>query len=136
MGTIAQFTMKAFFMDAHMAVAKKEQIFGIGLQRRINIIKAAIGMVIDTSLFKESQLVQMKPVITPFIPQNDTEIIENLTVSVTGGIMSKETAVEQNPLVEDPEIEMERMKDDATSELADVEAQNQALLAQKQNQNQ
>lgn len=118
MGTIAQFTMKAFFMDAHMAVAKKEQIFGIGLQRRLNIIKAAIGAVIDTSLSAESKSVQLKPVITPYLPQNDTEIIENLTVARTGGIISTESAVEQSPLTENSEVELERLKNDKTNELA------------------
>lgn len=118
MGTIAQFTMKAFFMDAEMGVSKKEEVFGIGLQRRLNILKAAIGTVIDTSLAAEAKLLQLKPVITFYLPQNVTEMVENLTVSVTGGIISKETAVEQNPLVEDSETEMERLKNDATNDLA------------------
>jgi SPP1 family phage portal protein len=121
MGTIAQFTMKAFFMDAHMAVAKKEEKFGIGLQRRFNLLKAAIANLIDTSLSKEAETVQLKPVITPYLPQNNTETIDNLTVAKTGGIMSTETAVEQNPLIEDKEAEMDRLKNDKTSEVAGLE---------------
>jgi len=121
MGTIAQFTMKAFFMDAHLAVSKKEEIFGIGLQRRFNLLKAAIGKVIDTSLEAESETVQLVPVITPYLPQNDTEKIENLTVAKTSGILSAETAVESNPLVEDPETEMDRLKNDRTNEMAGLE---------------
>lgn len=121
MGTIAQFTMKAFFMDAHMAVARKEETFGIYLQRRLNIIKAAIGLVIDTSLAAEAKSLQLKPVITPYLPQNTTETIENLSVAKTGGIMSIETAVEQNPLVEDSETEMDRLRTDATNDLAGTE---------------
>jgi len=118
MGTIAQFTMKAFFMDAHMAVSKKEEVFGIGLQRRLNIIKAAIGLVIDTSLSNEAKVVQLKPVLTPYLPQNTTEMIENLTVAKSGGIISTETAIEQNPMIEDKEAELERIKNDKTEELA------------------
>jgi SPP1 family phage portal protein len=118
MGTIAQFTMKAFFMDAHMAVSNKEEIFGIGLQRRINLIKACIGSVIDTSLAEVAKTVQIKPKITPYLPQNDTELIDNLTVSKTGGIISTESAVEQNPLVSDTKTEMERINNDKTGELA------------------
>ncbi len=118
LGTIAQFTMKAYFMDAHMAVSKKEEVFGIGLQRRFNIIKAAIGKVIDTSLSKETETIQLKPVITPYLPQNDAEVIENLTVAKTGGIMSQESAVEKNPLIEDPETEMARIQSDKNGELA------------------
>lgn len=121
MGTIAQFTMKAFFMDAHLAVSKKEEIFGIGLQRRFNLLKAVVGKVIDTSLEAESEIVQLVPQITPYLPQNDTEKIENLTVAKTSGILSAETAVESNPLVEDPETEMERLKNDKTNEMAGLE---------------
>ena len=121
MGTIAQFTMKAFFMDAHLAVSKKEEIFGIGLQRRFNLLKAVVGKVIDTSLEAESETVQLVPQITPYLPQNDTEKIENLTVAKTSGILSAETAVESNPLVEDPETEMDRLKNDRTNEMAGLE---------------
>jgi SPP1 family phage portal protein len=118
LGNIAEVTMKSFFMDAHMAVASIEEWFGIGLQRRLNLIKAAIGTVIDTSLSKEAQTVQLVPKITPYLPQNTTEKIDNLSVAVTGGIMSKETAIRENPLVADPDIELERMKDDQTAENA------------------
>jgi SPP1 family phage portal protein len=113
--------MKAFFMDAHLAVSKKEEIFGIGLQRRFNLLKAVVGKVIDTSLEAESEIVQLVPQITPYLPQNDTEKIENLTVAKTSGILSAETAVESNPLVEDPETEMERLKNDKTNEMAGLE---------------
>lgn len=121
MGTIAQFTMKAFFMDAHMAVSKKEEKFGIGLQRRLNLLKAAVSNVIDTTLSKEAEDVQIKPVITPYLPQNETEMIENLTVAKTGGILSTETAVEQNPLIDNKDIEIERLKDDKAAEIAEKE---------------
>lgn len=121
MGTIAQFTMKAFFMDAHLAVSKKEEIFGMGLQRRFNLLKAAIGKVIDTSLEREAEAVQLIPKITPYLPQNNTELIDNITVARTGGILSKETAVEINPLVEDTETEMERLKDDTTNQMTGFE---------------
>jgi SPP1 family phage portal protein len=112
MGTIAQFTMKAFFMDAHMAVRKEEETFGIGLQRRLNIIKHAIGALIDTSLAKEAATITLKPVISPYLPANITEMIENLSVAKTGGIISTETAVEQNPLVPDSVAEMVRIGTD------------------------
>jgi hypothetical protein len=118
LGNIAEVTMKSFFMDAHMAVATIEEWFGIGLQRRLNLIKAAIGNVIDTSLAKEAQLVQLIPAITPYLPQNTTEKIDNLSVAVTGGIMSKESAVRENPLVANPDIEIERMKDDQNAAIA------------------
>ena len=118
------FAAEMIFTDSHMGVRMEEETFGIGLQRRLNIIKAAIGALIDTSLANECRTVQLKPEITPYLPQNMTEIIENNTVAVTGGIMSKETAVENNPLVKDAKIELERMKNDATNELAGTENDN------------
>jgi len=120
-GAMSGFAAEMLLTDPHMAVRIEEETFGIGLQRRLNIIKAAIGALIDTSLASECKMVQLKPIITPYLPQNTTEMIENLSVSVTGGLMSKETAIEQNPLVEDAEIELERMKNDATEELVGTE---------------
>jgi len=133
-GQMSGFAAEMLFTDPHMAVRAEEESFGIGLQRRLNIIKAAIGALIDTSLAKEAKTVQLKPIITPYLPQNTTEIIENLGVSITSGILSKETAVEKNPLVEDSTVEMKRLKDDMTAEIADVEAQNRELMEQKQSQ--
>jgi SPP1 family phage portal protein len=123
-GNISGIALKLMFLDAHMAVRNKEEIFGIGLQRRLNLLKAAIGTVIDTSLSGEARTLQMKPVLTPYMPENVTEMIENLSVAKTGGIISTETAVEQNPLVEDKDVEMERLKNDKTDELAGLEDNN------------
>uniref|UniRef100_A0A6M3L239 Putative portal protein n=1 Tax=viral metagenome TaxID=1070528 RepID=A0A6M3L239_9ZZZZ len=124
-GQMSGFAAEMLFTDPHMAVRMEEETFGIGLQRRLNIIMAAIGALIDTSLAKECKVVQLKPEITPYLPQNTTEIIENLSVSVTSNIMSKETAVEQNPLIEDAKVEIDRLKNDATTELSGTEGLNQ-----------
>jgi SPP1 family phage portal protein len=120
-GNVAGVALELMFLDAHIGVKNEEETFGIGLQRRLNIIKAAIGALIDTSLANEAKTVQLIPVITPYLPKNIKEDIENLTIAKTGGIISTETAVEKNPLVDDNEMEMERMKSDATNELAQPE---------------
>ena len=117
-GAMSGFAAEMLLTDPHMAVRTEEETFGIGLQRRLNIIKAAIGALIDTSLASEAKTVQLKPVIMPYLPQNTTELIENLSVAVTGNIMSKETAIEENPLVSDSEEELKRLASDATNELA------------------
>ncbi|QFR56307.1 portal protein [Bacillus phage 049ML001] len=44
--------------------------------------------------------------------QNDNEIIQSLVQAVTGGIMSKETAVAKNPYVQDPEEELARIEEE------------------------
>jgi SPP1 family phage portal protein len=121
-GAMSGFAAEMLLTDPHMAVRAEEETFGMGLQRRLNILKAAIGALIDTSLANEAKTVQMKPVITPYLPMNTTEVVDNLTVAKNGGIMSTESAIEKNPLVEDSEVEMERMKDDETKEIAGQEA--------------
>jgi len=123
-GAMSGFAAEMLLTDPHMAVRLEEESFGIGLQRRLSIIKAAIGALIDTSLVSESKTVQLKPVITPYLPQNTTEVVENLTVAVTGGIMSKETAIEHNPLIEDSEAEVIRLQEDATADLSGQEETN------------
>ena len=45
-------------------------------------------------------------------------MVEMLTTAVTGGIMSKETALEQNPLVNDPKEEKTRLDKEANSSTA------------------
>ena len=120
-GQLSGIALKMMFLDAHMAVKSKEEIFGIGLQRRLNLLKTAIGTVIDTSLAAVTRALQLKPVITPYLPQNTTEDIENLTVAKTGGIMSIETAVSQNPLVEDAEAEVKLIQQDRVDAVAGME---------------
>lgn len=120
-GAMSGFAAEMLLADPHMAVRAEEETFGIGLQRRLNILQAAIGALIDTSLANEAKTVQLKPVITPYLPMNVTELVDNLSVAVTGGIMSKESAIEKNPLVEDSEIEIKRMNDDATNEITGTE---------------
>ena len=122
-GQMSGFAAEMLFADPHMAVRMEEETFGIGLQRRLNIIKAAIGALIDTSLAKECKTIQVKPIITPFLPQNVTEEIENISIAQTGGIISTETAVERNPLVKDSKTELMRMQDEAANGLAGTEKQ-------------
>jgi len=109
LGQLSGVALKLLFMDAHMAVKNKEEIFGLGLQRRLNLLRVAVGMVINTSLSKVAETTQLKPLITPFLPENITEAIDNIVSSVNGGVMSRETGLENHPMIVDVEAELERM---------------------------
>jgi SPP1 family phage portal protein len=117
-GAMSGFAAEMLLTDPHMAVRAEEETFGMGLQRRLNIIKAAIGVLIDTSLANECKTVQLKPVITPYMPLNITEMIDNLSIGVAGGFISKQTATELTPLITDPEREVKRLQEDTTNSLA------------------
>lgn len=94
-GTLSGIALKMMFMDAHLAVIAKEELFGIGIQRRVNLIKSIIGNVLDVSLNNASQTVSIKPVFTPFMPVNMKEEVDTIGSAVGSGILSKKTATEK-----------------------------------------
>ena len=106
LGSYSGFAIKMLFTAAHLKAANKETIFGEGVQRRMNFLKAAM-VKINPSLAKSS--LAIKPRFTYFLPVNDQETIDNLVAAIQGGIISKETAVSKNPLVDDPAEELKRI---------------------------
>ncbi len=116
LGTLSGIALKLLFLDAHMKARKKEGTFGEGIQRRINLLMAMIGNVIETSLSAMAMTLDLVPVFTPYLPTNEKEEIENISTAVTAKIMSKETGISANPLVSDPAAEVDRVKaEDAES---------------------
>jgi SPP1 family phage portal protein len=118
LGQLSGVALKLMFLDAHMKARRNEKTFGECIQRRLNLLMAIIGNVIDTSLGGVANNLNINPVFTPYLPINEKEEIENLSTAVTSGIISKETAVENNPLVSDPESEKERIKSDQTEAIS------------------
>lgn len=110
LGYFSTIALKTMFLDAHIKASDKEEIFGEGLQRRVNYVKHALA-VIDDSLTDAVEMIA-KPVFEFFIPTNIQEQLETLTKAMDGGILSKETAIELNPLVSDPEDEKDRIADE------------------------
>ena len=117
LGNLSGVALRLMFLDAHMAVKCKEEIFGIGLQRRVNIIKACIGTVLDTSLNAVVPTTKILPIITPYLPDNDSEMINNISAAYSSGILSKKTSVERNPLVSDPDKEVEQIDQEVTGQI-------------------
>lgn len=110
-GTFSGIALKMLFLGAHMKASKKEALVGKGFQRRINYMKAAI-MKLNVKLEKAASLT-VEPQFEYFLPKNIQEIIDIL-VSATGGkpVMSKKTAVAQNPLVQDAEAELKQIDEE------------------------
>lgn len=108
LGTFSGFAIKLLFMSAHLKAAKKEQVFGEGVQRRINYIKAAMGK-LNTSLEKATTL-NIKPHFEYYLPKDIENEVDVLVRALEGGILSQETAIEKNPLVADPKEEKDRIK--------------------------
>ncbi|HCY40450.1 MAG TPA: hypothetical protein DHV48_03715 [Prolixibacteraceae bacterium] len=116
LGDLSGVALELMFLDAHLAARAKEEIFGIGIQRRVNLIKAFIGNVLDVSLKEASETVKMKPVFTPYMPKNMKEFVETMVQSVAGGILSTVTVTEKmedEGFIADSVQEQERLQEEA-----------------------
>lgn len=105
------YAIELMFLAAHLKAADKEENFGESVQRRINYIKTWLG-VMDKSQAKFLYM-PVKPKFEYFLPENITEKVDLLNASVAGGIMSTETAIRSNPLVDDPDNELELLDNQA-----------------------
>lgn len=116
LGDLSGVALELMFLDAHLAVKAKEETFGIGIQRRVNLLKAFIGNVLDISLAEATQAVKMKPVFTPYMPKNIKELVEMVDQAVSGGVLSTVTAteiLEDEGFIPDAAQEQDRLKEEA-----------------------
>lgn len=107
LGVFSGIALKMLFIDAHLKASDKEEIFGEGIQRRINYLTGAIA-VLD-SKFKAALSMEIKPKFKYFLPENIQEQVDVLVKAVEGKILSHETAVTLNPLVSDADAELDRL---------------------------
>lgn len=113
LGTFTGIALKMFFMDAHLKAATKEAIFGDGVQRRVNYLKQAIATM--DSKFKPALKLNVCPEFTYFMPKDDQSEVATIVNAYGAGLISLETAVKLNPLVDDYVAELELIKDEAES---------------------
>lgn len=124
LGTFTGIALKMFFMDAHLKAKDKEALFGSGVQRRINFLKDLL-VKLDKK-FAPAKRLSIKPYFDYFLPKNDTEELDNIIKSVNAGILSIESAVKMNPLVEDAISELALIQKE---KLAAVKAAQDAMAA-------
>ena len=131
LGRLTGIALKLLFMDAHLKAQDKEELFGQGVQRRMNYLKAAIG-VMDPK-FKAAKRLIITPEFEYFLPKDEDGEVVTIIAAYTAGILSLETAVKRNPLVEDALAEMALIKaeTDAKDAKAAQLAIDNAALAQK-----
>lgn len=119
LGNISGIALKMMFMDAHLKASIKEEVFGEGVQRRLNLLKTIIGKVISVKLEAEADMLEVTPEFNYFLPRNEKEEVETL-MAATGGkaIMSQKAAVERNPFVNDVEAEMAAIQEEEKAALS------------------
>ncbi len=104
-GAVSGVALKLMFLDAHLKVQEKLEIFDEYLQRRVNLIKAFCAQM-NTSLAKDL-LLEIVPEVTPFMVDDFKTMVETLvTANGNKPIMSQKTSVEMSGLVDDVEAEV------------------------------
>lgn len=105
--------LQLMFTDPHMKAQVKIEMYGEAFTRRYNIVKSVIATLNSISENAAAEL-YVRPVFTPYVPKNDMETLQMLTQCTTDPIMSQATAVAQNPLVSNPQDEMDALESETT----------------------
>lgn len=115
LGAISGIALKLLFMDAHLKVQDKLEIFDEYLQRRVNIIKAFIG-VFNLSLSEEVESLIVEPEVTPYMLTNEMDDV-NLWLAASGNkpLVSQKQAAKSAGLSTDPEADYDQMQEEATA---------------------
>jgi len=105
--------LKMLFMDAHLKVQDKREVFDAYPQRRLNIVKTFVGTMSVATLKKPADKLEIVPQIVPYMMDDMSTLIDNL-MSANGGkpIISQKTAVAHAGLVEDVEGEYQQIQDE------------------------
>jgi SPP1 family phage portal protein len=116
-GAVSGIALKLLFMDAHLKVQEKVEIFAEYLQRRISIIKAFLAKMNakDAEFVKVCETLIIEPEINPYMLEDELSKVQLLT-GANGGqaVISQRTAVQQLGWVNDAEKEFEQIQQEKT----------------------
>lgn len=109
--------LKMLFMDAHLKVQDKREIFDEYLQRRLSILKAFVGK-FNNKLAVDSENLQILPEITPYIIRSTKEDVEVLTLANGNKpLISHEESVRRAALTEKPEEDYKRIQEEQKEQM-------------------
>lgn len=108
--------LKLLFMDAHLKVQEKREIFDEYLQRRANVIKAYIGKM-NQSWEKIVDEISITPEIVPYMLTSDNDEI-NKWLSANGNkpLVSHKESVKLAGLSPDPDADFEQIQEEQAAE--------------------
>ena len=119
-GNLSAVALNLLFISSAMAALMKEETFAVNLQRRISVIISAIVNIIDTKLKPNVKEVSYNPAITVYVPQDIESILRYLGEAYTNQIISLETAVDNNPLVQDKNKEIQKLENNNVTNTENV----------------
>lgn len=95
--------LKMLFMDAHLKVMEKSEIWDVYFQRRYSVLKSYIITLIKPEYKELGHKITMEPIFRPYMITDDKERVEILTTANGGqALISHEASVELADLVVDP----------------------------------
>lgn len=111
-GAVSGVALKLMFMDAHLKVEDKKEIFDEFLTRRYNILKAYVGE-LNNGLKTAAESLELEPEITPYMITDEQSLVEML-VSATGQkqILSRKSAIRILNFTDDVESELKDIEDE------------------------
>ena len=113
-GAVSGIALKLLFMDAHLKVQDKREIFDDYLQRRVNVIKAYIGQ-FDQSLKADCDNLLIEPEIIPYMLVDEKEQAEYwMTANGNKALISQEESVEKAGLTSNAEATMEKINNESS----------------------
>lgn len=108
-GAVSGVALKLLFMDAHLKVQDKREIFDDYLQRRTSIIKAYIGE-FNRNLKDDCDNLLIEPEIVPYMLVDEKEEVEYwMTANGNKALISQEESIEKAGLTSNAESTMEKI---------------------------
>jgi SPP1 family phage portal protein len=111
-GAVSGIALKLLFLDAHLKVQEKMEIFDDYLQRRISILQAYIAQ-FNTGLKAACESLTIEPEIVPYMIEDEKAKVD-LLMSANGGkaVASQKTTVQQLGWVDDTDAEYQQILDE------------------------
>lgn len=126
-GGVSGIALKLLFMDAHLKVKEKQEVWDDYLQRRISIILAFLQQlnVRDNQFVEACNNIMIEPEITPFMLEDDQAKVALLSSAVGGGaIASRKVAVTKLGWVKNVNQELSNIaEDEASAQVEDMHGQ-------------
>lgn len=111
LGAISGVALKLLFMDAHLKVQDKKEIFDDYLTRRANVVKAYIGQ-FNNTLETEAEALDIEPEITPYMLVDElNELNYWMTANDNKPVVSQEESVERAGISQNPEVTMRKLEE-------------------------
>ena len=109
LGAISGVALKLLFMDAHLKVQDKCEIFDDYLQRRVNVLLAYIGMMND-ALSKDCETIIIEPEIVPYMITSDIDDLNYwMTANGNKPVVSQEESIVGVGISKNPELTMKKL---------------------------